>query len=634
MDKSLLKQDLYDAVNGEWLKTAVIPADKPATGGFQDLVDEIDDLLMADTDKMLADSALIPSAGMKHYIEYFRLANNYAKRDADGAAPLLPLIEKVEAVKSYDDLNKQIIDWALDGMPLPFALSVDPDMKNTQIHALWASSAGTILPDRTYYENNESGEQLLNVYFQMTVKLLTLSGKSQAEAEAITEEAITFDKLLAPHTKSAEENADYSKIYNPQDFQTFTKHSKNLDIAKLVTGLTGTQPEKIIVTEPAYFEALDKLMANSHFEIFRSWMLVMTVNALTGYLSEEFRQTGGIYSRTLSGAPEARPQKKAAYYLAAGRFDQIIGDYYGRKYFGEKAKKDVHSMVENMIQVYQERLSANTWLGAATKEKAVLKLSKLGIHVGYPDEIPAIYQAYETVTEKEGGTLLGNALHFSRLKRQDSFSKWNQPVNRNEWEMSASTVNAYFHPFMNVIVFPAAILQAPFYSLKQSKSANYGGIGAVIAHEISHAFDNNGSLFDEYGNLNNWWTEADSEHFKQLAETMIAEFDGIKYAGGIVNGKLTVSENIADAGGLSCALEACKREAAVDLESFFLNWAQIWRMKAREEYMQLLLNVDVHSPAKLRGNIQPQNLEDFYTTFDIQPGDGMYRAPEKRVKIW
>jgi putative endopeptidase len=322
---------------------------------------------------------------------------------------------------------------------------------------------------------------------------------------------------------------------------------------------------------------------------------------------------------------------KSAYYLATGMFDQVVGDYYGRNYFGPQAKADVQQMVKKMITVYEQRLTHNTWLSTATREKAIVKLEKLGIQVGYPDAIDPLQLTFKTDTTQ---SLLANTLHFIHLSQLDKFSKWNQPVKRDQWEMSANTVNAYYHPFRNIIVFPAAILQAPFYSLDQPASANYGGIGAVIAHEISHAFDNNGSLFDEYGNLHNWWTADDKAHFKGLADNMIAEFNDLPFAKGKVNGKLTVSENIADAGGLSCALEAAKVESEVDLKAFFVNWATIWRTKARLEYQQLLLNIDVHAPAKLRANVQPQNLADFYTTFDIQAGDGMYLAPEQRVEIW
>lgn len=340
------------------------------------------------------------------------------------------------------------------------------------------------------------------------------------------------------------------------------------------------------------------------------------------------------FSRTLSGTEEAMAPKKAAYYLASGQFDQVVGDYYGKKYFGEIAKKDVENMIKEMIRVYKKRLEENSWLSQATKEKAIIKLDKLGVQVGYPESIPARFDAYKTVTAEDGGTLLSNALAFSKIEAKDRFSKWNKPVDRSEWEMSADTVNAYYHPFRNVIVFPAAILQAPFYSLEQSSSANFGGIGAVIAHEISHAFDNNGAKFDEFGNLNNWWTEEDLEQFQNKAQAMIDEFDGLSLADATVNGKLTVSENIADAGGLSCALEAAKSEKDFSFEEFFVSWATIWRTKAKKEYQQLLLQIDVHAPAKLRANVQLQNIDEFYETFGITEQDEMYQKPEKRVHIW
>jgi putative endopeptidase len=637
MDKNLLKQDLYEAVNGDWLKTAVIPADKPATGGFQDLVDGIDKLLMNVTDGFVQDIRTIPDGhdALVQYVEYYKLTSNFEKRDADCEKPLLPYLAKIEALTSFADLNAQFPDWIFKSMPLPLDISVDSDLKHSKINALFASSPGLFLPDKTYYEENHpNGAQLAKVFADMSIQLLELVGRTPAAAEKIVEDAMAFDRLLAPHVKSAEENADYSKIYNPQDFKTFTAASDTLDLAKMITSVLGVEPDQVIVTEPEYFKALATFVTEENFQLMKNWMIVNLVNSLSGYLSEEFRQVGGIYGRTLSGTPEARPQQKSAYYMAYGRFSQVVGDYYGRKYFGAAAKNDVEHMVKKMIAVYKDRLANNTWLSQATRDKAIVKLNTLGINVGYPDKIPAIYAQYKTQTAENGGTLLGNTMAFSELATRDSFSKWNKEIDRDEWEMSASTVNAYYHPFRNLIVFPAAILQAPFYSFDQSKSQNYGGIGAVIAHEISHAFDNNGALFDEEGNLNNWWSEEDLAHFQKLADAMIAEFDGIEFAGGTVNGKLTVSENIADAGGLSCALAAAKTEHDVDLPAFFINWARIWRLKAREEYMQLLLSIDVHGPAKLRANIQPQNLADFYEAFDITAADAMYLAPEKRVNIW
>lgn len=250
--------------------------------------------------------------------------------------------------------------------------------------------------------------------------------------------------------------------------------------------------------------------------------------------------------------------------------------------------------------------------------------------MGYPDRLDPLYEKFKVA----GSSLVDNVLHFEKIANLDHYSKWNQPVNRKRWEMSAHTVNAYYNPSYNIIVFPAAILQAPFYSLKQTASENYGGIGAVIAHEISHAFDNNGAHFDELGNLHNWWTKDDLAHFEKLSQKMITEFDGLTTPAGKVNGKLVVSENIADAGGLSCALEAAKNEADVDLKAFFINWARVWCVKSSIERQKLLLNIDVHAPNELRANIQPKNLVDFYQAFDINSTDPMYLAPDKRVNIW
>lgn len=632
---NLLKDDFYEYVNGDWMKTAVIPADKPATGGFQDLVDGIDKLLQTEFKDMLADESKIPQGKMKDVIAYYELAKDYKTRDELGAEPIQPLLSRIRGLKDYEDLNQQLTDWVLEGLPLPFSLNVDQDMKNTQQNVLFAYPADTILPDKTYYaKEHPQGAKLLEVFAAMTIAVLEKMGHNQKEAQQITEDALAFDRLIVPHVRSSEENADYSKNYNPRSFTEFCAYAPVLDLKELVENLIKTTPETIIVTEPDYFDALNTLLTEENFSLLQNWLYIQTALGYTNLLSEELRQLGGTYSRQLSGAPSAMPQEKAAFYLANGRFSQVVGRFYGTKYFGEKAKQDVENMVHTMIGIYQDRLEKNDWLSKETSAKAITKLNKLGVQVGYPETIPAFYEKFDTTPKNAGGTLVENSRKFSRIVREDNFSRYGKSADRNEWEMSAATVNAYYHPFKNIIVFPAAILQAPFYSLEQSTSANYGGIGAVIAHEISHAFDNNGAKFDEYGNMNNWWTDTDLAHFETLSAQMIAEFDGIAFAGGTVNGTLTVSENIADAGGVSCALAAAKKEADVAFEDFFVNWAKIWRTKAREQYQQLLLAIDVHAPAKLRANIQLQNVPEFFETYGIKEGDGMYKAPEKRVHIW
>lgn len=632
VNNELIKDDLYEAVNGEWLKTAKIPDDKPATGGFNDLVDEIDKQLMDDFDAYAEGKEKSEDSRFNEMIKLYRLAKKFDWRKKVGPQPLKRMLASVENLNSYEDYQSQWKNWILAGMPSPISFDIDADMKNATVYALFASSPSLILPDKSYYEAEKKAQhdQLLQLWSSMVEALMDKLGYSKEEAKKIIDDAIKFDALLAPNVKSAEEAADYSKMYNPQTVAELASATDQLDIAAIIKQLVGEEPEKIIVTEPEYFKSLNKILQDN-FELFKNWALIRVIRENASYLDDEMREINGRYGRALSGSKKPVSQRKFAFYLVRDMFSQVAGDYYGKKYFGPQAKADVHHMVEQMIKVYKGRLTNNQWLSKDTRDKAILKLDKLGIQVGYPDKIPALYDQFK-VDEEE--SLIANLNQLTVTANKELFSRWNKPVDRMRWEMSAATVNAYYHPFKNIIVFPAAILQAPFYSLKQSSSQNYGGIGAVIAHEISHAFDNNGSLFDEFGNLNNWWTDEDSAHFKQLAQKMIEEFDGIPFAGQKVNGKLTVSENIADAGGLSCALEAAKTEADFNAQEFFINWATIWRMKATEQYMQLLLSIDVHAPQKLRANIQAENLDDFYTAFEIKPGDEMYRAPEDRVHIW
>lgn len=631
IDMAKAKEDLYEAVNGEWLQTAQIPADRPATGGFNSLVDDIDKTLMDDFDAFLSKQKSSQDPRFNEMIKLYGLAKDFKRREQEGTAPLKKALQPLESLQSYADYQEHWAELLLNGTASPVVFDIDADMKNARVYALFAGAPSLILPEKNYYDpKNPQGPQLMQLWTSMMTTLLDKLGYEEKAAQKLIEETKRFDALLVPHVKSAEESADYSKMYNPQSLAEFAGHTSQLDLAAVVEELVGAEPDKVIVTEPEYLEALDQILAG-HFEWFKSWLLVNAIRSMAGLLTDKLREINGRYSRALSGAKQPADQRKFAYRLARGTFDQVVGDYYGKTYFGPQAKADVHHMVEQMVKIYQQRLAKNDWLSEKTRTKAVLKLDKLGIQVGYPDQIPALYDQLKVDAH---ATLLENMIQLGKTAAKEMFGRWNQPVDRLRWEMSAATVNAYYHPFKNIIVFPAAILQAPFYSLKQTSSENYGGIGAVIAHEISHAFDNNGALFDEYGNLNNWWTKADLDHFKQLAQKMIAEFDGLPFAGQKVNGKLTVSENIADAGGLSCALAAAKEEKDFDAQRFFINWARIWRMKATDQYMQLLLSIDVHSPNKLRANVQAQNQDEFYQAFNVQAGDGMYLAPDKRVNIW
>jgi putative endopeptidase len=630
-----LKNDFYKAVNGDWEAKAVIPSDHSSIGGFMDLVDNIEETLMKDFDDLKAGKIKPENDEMVEFKKYYDLATDFEKKENDGVKPLLPILKRIEEVKSFNDLNEQFSDWTLSGLPTPIDFGVEADMKQAKMNVLYVDGGPLFLPDRSYYDKeNQQGAMLMNVFQNMAVKLLKMVGYNDAQAKNIWSAAERFDRSMAPYVLTAEQKADIENIYNPMKFDEIASKSKAMDLKHAIKELIGQVPDEAIVTEPKFLDNLDKVVNEETFNDMKNWMLVQTVTSFSNTLNEEYRQVSGEFSRALSGKKEAQSREKAAYNFAANVFSQIVGDYYGRKYFGEKAKQDVYNMVVKMINVYEKRLQNNTWLSESTKKKAIVKLKALGIHVGYPDKINPLFSKFKVTSKADGGTLFENTEKINRMVAEDNMSKWHKPVDRSLWGMSANMVNAYYSPTENQIVFPAAILQAPFYSLKQSSSQNFGGIGAVMAHEISHAFDNNGSKFDENGNLANWWTEENHEYFGKLAQNMIKEFDGIDFAGQKVNGKLTVSENIADAGGLSCAEEAAKGEDDCNLREFFINWARIWRNKSTEQIKQLLLSIDVHAPAELRATVQVKNLDDFYTTFDVTEKDQMYLKPSDRVQIW
>ena len=348
-------------------------------------------------------------------------------------------------------------------------------------------------------------------------------------------------------------------------------------------------------------------------------------------MSEELRELGSVYSRSLSGVKSIPPVEKFAYRLSGGIYSEPIGLYYGKKYFGEEAKRDIEEMVGEIINTYKKRVSASKILSDATKERAVLKLSTMRVKMGYPETVDPVY---DKLHFDEKLSLYNIVREIANIKRLDNFSKINESVDKSRWVMPGHMVNACYNPTANDITFPAAILQAPFYSIKQTRSQNLGGIGAVIGHEISHAFDNNGAKIDENGNLNNWWTKEDRQKFQKSTKAMIKEFEGIELPWGKVNAALIVSENIADNGGMACTLDIMSGMENPDYEEYFINFARVWCVKAKPEYQKLLLSVDVHGPAILRANMTPRNFPEWYETFNVTKKDKMYLAPSKRVVVW
>ncbi|WP_277283243.1 M13 family metallopeptidase [Sneathia sanguinegens] len=628
IQKDLIKDDLYAAVNGEWLKKAVIPEDRPRIGGFTDLVIGVEDTLIKDFNELKDPK----DVQMKEFLKYYNMTKDFKTRNKDGLKDIKKYIEKIEKLKDFSDLQELNKEWTLKGFDLLYDFSVYPDMSDATTNVLYLGIPSIILPEKGYYdENNEDGKRLIEVYKGMLDKILDIYSYSKEEKEKLINNTIAFDKMMAKYIKTSVELADYPKLNNPRTMEEVNKYSKVLNFEKIVFELIEAKPEKIIVEQPVFYEAYNEFVNENNFELIKSWLIIKLILGESSNLTSELKQLGGIYGRALSGTSKELPIEKYAYYHATSMFSEVISVYYGEKYFGKLAKKDVKEMVESMIKVYEKRLNENTWLKEETRKYAIKKLETLEILVGYPE----IYdEVYNKLKVDENDTFFNNTIKMTEIFVKHALEKWNKPVKRLEWGMSSNTVNAYYNPSLNHICFPAAILQKPFYSLDQSKSENYGGIGAVIGHEISHAFDNNGSQFDAEGNMKNWWTKEDYEIFDNKAKAMIELFDGIAFGKGKINGKLTVSENIADAGGLSCALEALKNSGENNYQDFFINWARIWRIKARPEYMDMVIKIDVHAPGELRANIQPRNLDEFYKAFDIKETDKMYLEPKKRVNIW
>lgn len=626
-----LEDDFYEVVNAEWLAETVIPEDRPSMSSFGELDLAIEKLEQPLFEEMLAHPEKAPSE-LAEFLNYFALARDFAAREEVGFSPLLPPIQKINALDSFADFWQQAPELLRQGWSLPFLFSVEPDMKQADRYTLSLNPTPLLLKDRSFYEENqERGLALKETLRKIGQELAPELDYSAEEIDKLFSQAFAFDERLYPYTKTAEDAADYPSYCNPVSTEEVQTFFASYPLA-VFEPLLGRLPEKVNVSHlPFLHEGLAEIIAPEHFAELKAWLLVQFITDNLSILTQKARELEGLLAQTLFGTKKIAEKEKAAFKKASYFFSQVIGRYYGEHYFGEQAKADVTSMVKAMIQIYRNRLAENDWLAPETKAKAIQKLDTIAIHVGYPEKIPAYYA--DLVVEP-GESFYETHQKFTALYLQDYFSKVGKAVERDLWEMSADTVNAYYNPFGNEIVFPAAILQAPFYSLDQSVSTNMGGIGAVIAHEISHAFDNNGAQFDEKGNLANWWQEADNAAFKERAQAMIDQFDQLPFGDGHVNGTLTVSENIADAGGLSCALEAAQQDPAFSVTEFFENWARSWRNLASPELTNMLLNMDVHAPAKLRANVQPKNFADFFEAYAIQPDDAMYLPPEKRVHIW
>ena len=632
MENIRIQDNLYTYVNQKTLDELVIPDDKPTAGGFAKLADSVEKIMMGEFEAM-AESKSYPNDYLKRACELYAIAKDADRKAAHGIAPALKNLSLLNEIGSLEDFGRVYKKLLARGIPVPFDLGADTDMKNTKQRLAYLQGARVILPDATYYrpEIAAQKEQLIGLWTNATKMLMTKTDLSPEDQEKYVADTLAFDEILAGLVKTNEEWSKYVEMYNPMPTSDVAGMLSTVDFEAILSDVFGRVPEIIVVTEPRYFGGFTSVLNPETLELYKHWAYVTGLLRGCSYLSEELRELGGMYMRAITGVAVMPSIEKFAYNLASGTYSEPVGIYYGEKYFGEEAKKDITEIVYQIIDAYKERIKTNEILGEATREKAILKLSTMGVKMGYPDKVRAIY---EKLVFNPEDSLYDIILTLSEIRAEDMFAQLDQPTDPTNWAMPGHLVNACYDPFVNDITFPAAILQPPFYSLKQTRSENLGGIGAVIGHEISHAFDSNGAKCDENGNINNWWTEDDFKRFEAKVQQMIEQFDGIELPWGRVNGAFIVSENMADNGGMAVTLHIMAKMEGASYEEYFCNWARVWCQKARPEYSKLLLSVDVHGPCILRANMPPRNFSEWYSAFDVTENDQMYIAPEKRIVIW
>ena len=632
MENIRIQDDLYMHVNGETLDKLVIPDDKPYAGGFAELAEGVEKIMMGEFAEM-SESKVYPNEHLERACTLYAIAKDADRKAKDGITPALKNLAIIDELKTVGDFSKLYKTLSLKGIPTPINIGVETDMKNTKRHLVYIQGPGVILPDASYYkpEMAEQKAQIIGLWTNVAKMIMAQTGLAPEIQEKYVADTLAFDEILGGLVKTQEEWSRYTEMYNPMESGKMAEMVSTIDFGAILTDLFGHTPETVIVTEPRFFEAFATVFNEENLEIYKHWAYVTGLLKSCSYLSEELRDMGGMYMRALTGVAKMQSIEKFSYNLASGTYSEPVGIYYGDKYFGQEAKKDITEIVYQIIDTYKTRIKTSDILGDETKEKAILKLSKMGVKMGYPDKVRDIF---DKLVFNPEDSLFDIMLSLNAIRELDNYAKLDEPTDPTKWAMPGHMVNACYDPMVNDITFPAAILQAPFYSLKQTRSENLGGIGAVIGHEISHAFDSNGAKCDENGNINDWWTEDDFKRFDQKVEKMVEQFDGIELPWGKVNSRFIVSENMADNGGMAVTVDIMTRTEGASFEEYFKNWARVWCEKAKPEYLTLLLSIDVHGPCMLRANIPPRNFKEWYDTFGVTENDKMFIPEDKRLIIW
>ena len=625
--------NFYQAVNKDWLLKTKIPADSPSIDNFYTLDEDIKGKLKKDIKNLGEGKETSDITGMSEFITFYKAASDYKQREKDGLEPLKPYLKEIEDIKDLNDLASKSASLTDKGIPLPFGYDVGTNAENTSQKQIQLSPPSILLPDVSIYKDEASKKQYLTPIETATQKALEMLGYSEKNSKRIVKEALEFDEIIAKYSLSNEEMSESKNLVHPKTAEEINAYSGSFKLYDVIKGIMGRDLETINVPNTKYFENYSKIVNQDNFSKIKSWILVQEAMAASNSLTEDYRLNFQSISMAIMGTQKPVSKEDTVYEMSVNLFSDVMSVYYGRKYFGEEAKTDVTGMIDKIKNVYRGRLQKNDWLTEGTRNKAIEKLDKMKVFVGYQEDVNPGTKELHLDPNKSFFELSEDIAQFGKRYTIDHFD---DPIDKNKWSGSAFDINAYYNPESNSINFPAGILQAPFYDKNQSTEKNYGGIGVVIGHEITHAFDSNGADYDENGDMHNWWTKADTKAFDKRIKTFEDQWNGLEIYGTKVNGKLTVTENVADAGGLSSTLQVLKTDMTKpNLKDYFENYADIWKQKASLQYNKYTMVQDVHAPNELRVNQQLKNLPEFYEAYpQIKEGDAMYLAPSKRISLW
>ena len=625
--------NFYQAVNKDWLLKTKIPADSPSIDNFYTLDEDIKGKLKKDIKNLGEGKETSDITGMSEFITFYKAASDYKQREKDGLEPLKPYLKEIEDIKDLNDLASKSASLTDKGIPLPFGYDVGTNAENTSQKQIQLTPPSILLPDVSIYKDEASKKQYLTPIETATQKALEMLGYSEKNSKRIVKEALEFDEIIAKYSLSNEEMSESKNLVHPKTAEEINAYSGSFKLYDVIKGIMGRDLETINVPNTKYFENYSKIVNQDNFSKIKSWILVQEAMAASNSLTEDYRLNFQSISMAIMGTQKPVSKEDTVYEMNVHLFSDVMSVYYGRKYFGEEAKTDVTGMIDKIKNVYRGRLQQNDWLTEGTRNKAIEKLDKMKVFVGYQEDVNPGTKELHLDPNKSFFELSEDIAQFGKRYTIDHFD---EPIDKNKWSGSAFDINAYYNPESNSINFPAGILQAPFYDKNQSTEKNYGGIGVVIGHEITHAFDSNGADYDENGDMHNWWTKADTKAFDKRIKAFEDQWNGLEIYGTKVNGKLTVTENVADAGGLSSTLQVLKTDMTKpNLKDYFENYANIWKQKASLQYNKYTMVQDVHAPNELRVNQQLKNLPEFYETYpQIKEGDAMYLAPSKRISLW